>query len=378
MNPAIYVLFGFLISLGTSYLLTRTLIDVAKKKGLLDANNCLKQHSEKVCALGGVGIFSAFWLATFLAGNGFAVRDIPCLFAGAFILFLAGVKDDLTGMLALKRLALQIGVASLLFYSGIRISALPGMDGTLPLLLSYLLTTLFIGAVLNAYNFIDGINGLAGGLGVISGLTFFGLFLACGEIKMALMAVSLTGALLGFLWFNFDRARVFMGDNGSTFMGLMLAWFSIVFLSERGQAEVESFVSPVFFMAILFVPLADMAKVVLGRLWRKSSPFRGDRTHIHHLMAAHGFGPAKTCWLLYGWQIIVIIFSLFFLPQNAFRAIALLALPAGLPYFSFYLYDRAKKRKRPSEIRPSENEQQLESIYTHDSLNHKSKHATLP
>jgi UDP-GlcNAc:undecaprenyl-phosphate/decaprenyl-phosphate GlcNAc-1-phosphate transferase len=365
MNPAIFLLFGFLISLGASYMLTRTVIDVAKKKLLFDTNNSLKQHSEKVCALGGIGIFSAFWIAAFLAGDGFAVQDVPCLFAGSFILFLAGVKDDLTGMPALKRLALQIGVASLLFYGGIRITALPGMSDTLPLLASFLLTTLFIVAVLNAYNFIDGINGLAGGLGVIGGLTFFGLFLAVGEIKMALMAISLAGALLGFLCFNFDKARVFMGDNGSTFMGLMLAWFSIVFLSGEVLAKVESFVSPVFFVAILFVPLADMAKVVFGRIWRRCSPFRGDHTHIHHLLASRGFNARETCGLLFGWNTAVIIFSLFLLPENAIHAIASLAVIAGFPYFGLYLYSRAKKRKKPPEAELVKAGKHLESIHTH-------------
>ncbi|MFQ5447714.1 MAG: hypothetical protein ACE5FF_12345, partial [Saprospiraceae bacterium] len=199
MNPVIYPLFGFLVSFGVSYILTLAIIEVGRQKKLFDTNNYLKQHNEKVCALGGIGIFSAFWIAVFMVGDGFAIRDLSCLFAGTFVLFLAGVKDDLTGLAALKRLALQIGVASLLFYHGIRIASIPGVLAPLPLPASYLFTVLFIGAVLNAYNFIDGLNGLAGGLGVIAGLAFFGLFLAAGEIKMAMMAISLTGALLGFL-----------------------------------------------------------------------------------------------------------------------------------------------------------------------------------
>lgn len=364
MNPVIYPLFGFLVSFGVSYILTLAIIEVGRQKKLFDTNNYLKQHNEKVCALGGIGIFSAFWIAVFMVGDGFAIRDLSCLFAGTFVLFLAGVKDDLTGLAALKRLALQIGVASLLFYHGIRIASIPGVLAPLPLPASYLFTVLFIGAVLNAYNFIDGLNGLAGGLGVIAGLAFFGLFLAAGEIKMAMMAISLTGALLGFLWFNFNNARVFMGDNGSTFTGLMLAWFSIVLLSGNEQAEMGTFVSPLFFLAILFVPLADMVKVVLGRLWHRRSPFRGDHTHIHHMLACLGLGTKKICGLLFGWQAAVIIFSLFLLPADILHAAALLAVMAGLPYFSLYLYSRSKQGKKPAKAENEKAEKHLESIHS--------------
>ncbi len=362
MNPFIYFLTGLLISIGASYTLTRIVIAIAKRKQLYDTNNCIKKHSEMVCALGGAGIFSAFWITVFLAGYIILISDLLYLFAGSLVLFLAGVKDDLSGVPALRRLVIQVAVATLLFFNGIQISTLPGMESTLPGLASYLITVFFIVAVLNAYNFIDGINGLAGGLGVISGLTFFGLFAAWGDAKLAILAISLAGALIGFLCFNFGKARIFMGDNGSTFIGLMLAWFSITFLSGKVQENTGTLVSPLFFLAILFVPLADMVKVVLGRLWSRRSPFKGDRTHIHHVLACRGLKAKNICLLLFGWQSAVIVFSLFLLPGDPLNAIAMLSVIAGLPYFIFFLRGRTRESKKPDVIKTNKTKKQLESI----------------
>ena len=333
---------AFPITLGISVLFTLSIIDLARKKQLFDGNNKLKRHIEKVCPLGGVSIFSAFWIGVCLTAGFNGSVTISYLFAGAFILFLTGVKDDLVGIPALKRLMIQIGIASLLFIGGLRLTYIPGLEIELPLFASYFLTIFLIGTIVNAYNFIDGINGLAGGLAMISTLGFAVLYYTSGLENYALMALVLAGAVGGFLVFNFGKAKIFMGDNGSTFIGVMLSFFTITFLQNHlingGMIEW----SPVVLVAILIVPLLDMLKVILSRLSRGISPFMGDRSHIHHLLLNAGLKQNTACFILYGWSIFAIFIASNLLPQNIILGSLLLFLIACLPYAAINFFAKIK------------------------------------
>ncbi|MEO1257479.1 MAG: MraY family glycosyltransferase [Bacteroidota bacterium] len=342
------------VALGISILFTLSIIDLAKKLELFDANNNLKRHLEKVCSLGGIAIFAAFWIATCLVSGLEGTGIANYLFVGSFILFLTGVRDDLVGIPALKRLLIQIGVASMMFVGGIRLDYLPGFDMELPLWSSYFLTIFLIGAVVNAYNFIDGINGLSGGLAVISALTFAILFYFSGLEQFAAMSLALAGAISGFLWFNFGTAKIFMGDNGSTFIGIMLSFFAITFFQNHALAGGPIEWQPVIVLAILVVPIADMVKVVCSRMLRGESPFHGDRTHIHHLLLKRGFGPERICLLLYSWSIGIFLFSVSFLSQNIVIGTMVLALLSGVPYLVINLMAKAHAGKEKAKLSSAE------------------------
>ena len=340
-------IFSFPIALGISALLTLSLIDLSKKLGLFDANNHLKQHREKVCSLGGISIFVAFWMALCLTPG---LEAVPCynhLFAGSALLLLVGVKDDLVGVPPFKRLFFQIGTASIMFMGGIRLTYLPGLEMELPLLASYLLTIVVIGAVVNAFNFIDGINGLAGGLSAIASFAFSVLFYISGLEGYAIAALTLAGAILGFLWFNFGQARIFMGDNGSTLLGVILSFFVISFLENHvlngGIIEWH----PALVLAILSVPIMDMIKVILGRLLRGASPFMGDRTHIHHLFLGAGLEQKKICYFLFLWSISVIILFTGWMPINIIAGGLVLLAVGSLPYFGLDFFLKNIKKKVP-------------------------------
>ncbi|HFA51397.1 MAG TPA: undecaprenyl/decaprenyl-phosphate alpha-N-acetylglucosaminyl 1-phosphate transferase [Bacteroidetes bacterium] len=333
------------VSLLISLVFTVSIIDLARKLKLYDANNHLKQHREKVCSLGGISIFAAFWISAclFLKFNGSGVARF--LFIGAFILFLTGVKDDLVGIPALKRLLVQIGVASLMFWGGLRLTYLPGFDIELPIVISYLLTTLLIGAIVNAYNFIDGINGLAGGLAAISSLAFAFLFHFSGLENLAVMALALSGSIFGFLYFNFRQAKIFMGDNGSTFIGVMLSFFAISFFQNHALNGGPIEWQPALVPAILIVPMFDMLKVIGGRMMKGASPFKGDRKHVHHLFLNAGAGQDAACYVLYVWNISVILFSLKWLSNNFVIGLLMVALFGCLPYIGLYFFSKYKKEK---------------------------------
>ena len=347
------ILFTFLIALAVAVFFILSIIDLARKRRLFDDNNHLKRHAEKVCSLGGVAIFSAFWISfSLMAREGLNSRYC-FLFAGSFMLFLVGVKDDLTGVTALSRLILQIGIASLLFFTGLKITSLPGLGVDLSAWGSYLLTVVLMAAIINAYNFIDGINGLASGLAFISSLAFGGVFYEAGAMNEVMISIGLAGSVLGFWFFNFGNAKIFMGDNGSTFIGIMFTYLTITFLSPSIQKGLEGAISPFIAGAILLIPMADMVKVVLFRILRGGSPFRGDHTHIHHILKKTGAGHRTICLILYGWNVLVIIFSLFLLPQDFYLANTSLLLVAGLPYLGIILSERIFKESKTNSFEAS-------------------------
>ena len=357
------IISSYPVALGISILFTLSIIDLAKQLKLFDANNSLKRHLEKVSSLGGIAIFAAFWIATCLVSDLESTGIANYLFVGSFILFLTGVRDDLVGIPALKRLVIQVGVASLMFIGGIRLIYLPGLEIELPLWGSYFLTIFLIGAVVNAYNFIDGINGLSGGLAIISALAFAFLFYTSGLKQFAAMALALAGAITGFLWFNFGTARIFMGDNGSTFIGVMLSFFAITFFQyHQFSPQLAALKTdlpleftgiswqPIIVLAILIVPVADMVKVILSRLFRRVSPFHGDRTHIHHLLLKRGLGQERICWLLYSWSIVVFLFASGFLSQNVVIGTMILVLLSSLPYLLINLLAKSQGHKEKTKL----------------------------
>ncbi len=352
-------IFSFPISLIGSFLFTLSIIDLANKKKIFDGNNNLKHHCEKVSSLGGISIFSSFWIAISLVSEVHSMAAFNYFFVGAFILFLTGVKDDLVGISAFTRLAIQVGVASLMFMGGIRLTYIPGLEVEVPILVSYFLTIFLIGAIVNAYNFIDGINGLAGGLTIISALAFAVLFYFSGMENYAALAVALAGSVFGFLWFNFGKAKIFMGDNGSTFIGIILSFFTIVFFQNHAQVGGSITCSPLVVFSFLILPLADITRVVLGRISSAHSPFKGDRTHIHHLMLNTGLGQCPICWVLYTWSVIVIAASFLLLPQSIVIGSLMLLLAGSLPYVLLNIFLRTKKEKQSLRVSATKVEEAL-------------------
>ncbi|GAB4262158.1 MAG: MraY family glycosyltransferase [Saprospiraceae bacterium] len=327
-----------LAALALAYLFSRSfmlsIIQLSDKYRLYDKANLIKLHKEQVSSLGGVAIFSVFWLLAFV----FVKNDfLPHFFTGSLVLFLIGLRDDLLGLHAYFRLAVQVVVACLLIYWGMTFPQFTAFGLTIPSWAATAITAVFVLGVINAWNFIDGSNGLAAGLSLVSTASFGFYFLLGGDTELALLTCLLAGAMAGFATFNFgNKARAFMGDNGSTFTGLVLAFLVISFIQEGKHLPVSNATLVQLCLAPLFVPFADMARVVLVRLARGRSPFKGDRTHIHHLMMARGFSPVYIALILMALQALVIVFAVA-MPVEIFLT-ALALLTAG-----FYLFLLRKK-----------------------------------
>lgn len=283
-----------------------SIITVAKLKGLYDKPNSRKIHTNKIPRLGGLAIVAAFAVSAsiFVVDVG-SISRMQYLQAALVILFFSGLKDDVVVISPLKKLASQIVAAGIvIFGQQIFITDFHGMFGLheIPYIASVLFTLFIIIVITNAFNLIDGVDGLAGGIGFITSVTFGLWFNFIDETGWSILAFALSGALLGFLVFNFNPAKIFMGDAGSLTVGFLLSIFTIKFLEFNAASsatiyKLES--APAIAIAILIVPLFDTIRVFTIRLFKKQSPFTADQNHMHHTLIKNGMGHREVCLALY-------------------------------------------------------------------------------
>jgi len=279
------IVIPLLAAAGTSALVTPLVARMARASGITDSPNERKVHVRAdMPLLGGLavaaGVSVGIAVGLVMVGAAVSTDRIPGGIAGAFALLALGVYDDRVGLGALPKLSVQIAAAAVAFHYGFRIDHIREPFSAhffeLPIWLSFAATTLWIVAVTNATNLIDGLDGLATGLGAIIAATLTLICWQVGEMAGVLGGVALVGALLGFLPYNFYPARIFLGDTGSLFIGFTLALLS---LEGYHKTELLTFVVPPMALA---VPLLDTGVSVLRRLRAGRPIFGADRLHMHH------------------------------------------------------------------------------------------------
>lgn len=307
---------SFLVALGVTIGILPAVIRLARRLGAIDLPGGRRAHQGDVPRLGGVGIYLGFvagvGVTMLLAGRAGSLSepgsDFPWAGAalGATILFLAGVLDDLRDFSPATKFLCQIAAALVAIAFGVRVDTLTGPLGeplALGTLASPILTIAWILVVTNAMNLIDGLDGLAGGLALIVTTTMASIALALGHFGVVACSVALSGALVGFLRFNFNPAKIFMGDGGSQFLGFMLAIVSI-----RGSVKGATAVTVFVPILLLGLPLADLGTTILRRAVRggKARPrdllrriARADREHLHHNLLDLGLSPRRAVLFLY-------------------------------------------------------------------------------
>jgi UDP-GlcNAc:undecaprenyl-phosphate GlcNAc-1-phosphate transferase len=285
-----------LLSFVTAFIVTLLcippLISLINRYRLYDIPDARKLHKSPVPTMGGIAIVAGLGISLLLWLPLHAETAQIVFFFSVLALLLVGIMDDLKDLSAKYKFAVQLSIAALIALSGIRITSFNGLFGieTLPLFSQYFFTILAIAGITNAFNLVDGIDGLAGGLAFMSLITL-GLFLTLsGDPNTALIAFALAGGVLAFLYFNFNPAKIFMGDTGSLVLGFTISVLCVRLL------QVNTFASnpvlpnaPVFVLGIVMVPVFDTLRVFALRTWRGNSPFQADRTHIHHLLTNNGF-----------------------------------------------------------------------------------------
>jgi UDP-GlcNAc:undecaprenyl-phosphate GlcNAc-1-phosphate transferase len=287
-------LIGFIAALLIAWVSTPFVRKLAILVGAVDAPNHRKVHTRIMPRLGGLAIYVGFVLSYFIIAP---ATDVALgLLIGGSIVVLVGALDDKYQISPKAKLAGQLVAASVVVSLGIRVDFfyLPFDDAAVILgWLSIPITVLWIVGVTNAINLLDGLDGLASGVSAIATATMMVMALLMGNYAVALLCCVLLGSTLGFLWFNFHPAKIFMGDSGSLFLGFSLATLSILGFK---QVTIVSFIIP---LLILGVPLSDTFYAIVRRLVNKTGISVADKGHLHHCLLNMGLGHRKTVLTIY-------------------------------------------------------------------------------
>lgn len=324
------VLLAFISATLITWYFIPVIIRVVNVRKLSDKPGKHKIHKFNIPTLGGVGIFAGF-IFGFLMGVNDYIPGATYFTAAATMLFFVGIVDDLLYLRPKNKLIAEIfSILIIVFFTNLRFTSLQGFLGisTIPGWASYLITIFVMVLIINAFNLIDGIDGLAASIGIIASVTFGIWFWLSGEYGYTVMAVSLLGALLIFLKHNISSGpdKIFMGDSGSLVIGFILAVFVVHFneINHTDKTFLNLYSSPSVSIAILIVPLFDTLRVIILRLLDHQHPFVADNRHIHHLLLRAGFSHKKA-------TVIISLFNIFII------AVGFLADNIGIMYLGLLL-----------------------------------------
>ncbi|MFH1321724.1 MAG: MraY family glycosyltransferase [Bacteroidota bacterium] len=319
------ILAAFITAFFVVLLSTPALIKVAELKRLYDEpGDKRKLHNINIPSVGGIIIFAAtlFSYALWFPSENFEGKvmisaDFKYIVATILILFFIGVKDDIIGTAPVKKLFGHILVGLILvLMADVRLTSMYGIFGIreIPEWASIFLSLFTYIVIVNAFNLIDGIDGLAGGVGFIVCVAFGIWFYLAGDQTLACLAFTLGGSLLAFLIFNFHPAKIFMGDSGALTIGLIISILTmkvIEFPFNDLPETLKGLSKPVFAIAVLIYPLFDTLRIFINRTVRGHSPFIPDNKHIHHRLLKIGFSQRKIALTLYIVNIFIILLSVF-------------------------------------------------------------------
>ena len=308
------ILAGFFTSLIISLIAIPSIVKVAIGKGLYGIDRTVSGKERKVPTLGGLAIFAGVMVALNMFSDVYDLPALPHINAIAIGLFFIGLKDDILATAPWWKLMGQILAALIISIPGKLHVSDPGSFIGLPPggeIIEILLTVIIIVTLMNSYNFIDGIDGLAAGMGIMISLVFGILFWLEGLYFWTLMSASIAGSLTGFARYNlFSRKRkIYMGDTGSLLLGFLLSVMAIRIMSlsnDRGlMIQIQAPLSLV--LAVFFIPLFDLLRVILIRITRGRSPFRPDRLHIHYRLVDMGLTHLQSTATLLGINMVIIL-----------------------------------------------------------------------
>ncbi len=332
---------AFLISL----VLTPICRDVFRSYGVVDEpDNVRKVHRYPIPRVGGLAIAISYLAAYLLVrpeeGSPLAqqLSLVWKLLPGGVLVLAIGLLDDLFTLRAWHKLIGQLGAAGLACWGGVRIAYIAhtftSAWWTLPL------TILWLMACMNAFNLVDGLDGLAAGVGLFATLTVFIAAMMQHSIVLAVATVPLAGALLGFLCYNFNPATIFLGDSGALLIGYLLGCYAVIWGNK--SATLLGMTAP---LMALSVPLLDVALAIVRRFLRRQPIFTADRGHIHHQLLDRGLTPRRVVLVLYGLCGLAAAFSLLQGVVHSFSGALVVLFGAfvllGIQYLGYAEFDLA-------------------------------------
>jgi UDP-GlcNAc:undecaprenyl-phosphate GlcNAc-1-phosphate transferase len=359
------VIWGFLLALGVVLVLTPAVGRFARILGVVDQpGEARRLHLRPIPRLGGIALLLGIFVPAlaFLQLGG-AYRGI---LLGAAIATCVGVVDDFRGLPWWGKLGGQLAAAAVAVGSGVEVDRFTfpflGIQD-LPAWVGIPATMLWIVAIMNMVNFLDGMDGLAAGICAIAGSTFAVIALSLGKPQAAILSAIVAGACFGFLRHNFYPARIFMGDSGAMLLGFILATLSV-----QGLLKTAATVALFFPLLVLAIPIVDTSFVLAKRLKYRRPLYEADRTHLHHRFANIGFSQRRAALYMYAWCALLAGAALatrfipfrahgywHFWPTVAVAAIGLAALAASI--YIVYLLEIVKLanpriRRREQEAPP--------------------------
>jgi len=344
-----FALFCFITAFVVAMVSIPPVIMLVNKYRLHDIPDTRKEHLIPTPTLGGIAIVAgmaislAFWFPFSFT------NEIVTFFFSIIVLFAMGITDDLKDLSAKYKFIVEIALASLIALSGIRITTFGGLFGLndLPITAQYTFTILAVVGITNAFNLIDGIDGLAGGLSFMS-LVTLGLFLTIsGDKSFALIGFALAGGVLAFLYFNMNPAKIFMGDTGSLVLGFVIAILCTRLIQINSiSAQPLLKTAPLFALGMVLIPVFDTIRVFGLRIWKGQSPFDPDRTHIHHLLTNAGFShgiTSKIICVIHGFILIEVYWLKELRPEFV---LCMLLAAMTIVTIIFYNIHRLKRPKK--------------------------------
>ena len=344
---------ALLLAFIVTYVAIPSIVDVSRSKHLFDVPDGRTSHAVSTPTLGGLAIFAGFVISAMIF---LYIPDIPYIqyvIAGVIVVFFIGLKDDIIAIAPMTKFIGQLFAATIIIdLGGIRLTGFYGLFGITDIGYygSDLLTIFVIIAIVNAFNLIDGIDGLAAGVGILASLVFGFWFYQVGELQLAILACALIGSLIAFARFNvFSKKRkIFMGDIGSLLLGFIMALFAIKFneisASIPGGDPFKIVAAPAVSVGILIVPIYDTIRIFVIRIAHGRSPFHPDKEHVHHYMLELTGSHRKSTFIILAVNVVFIAIAFQFSYLRIFQLfLILLGLAAVVSAIPYYLVKQRRK-----------------------------------
>lgn len=282
-----------------------------------------RMHKKPITRLGGLAIFLGFIFSVILFAD--INRQLQGILLGAVVIVVLGILDDILRLDAWIKFIVQIGAALIPVFHGVVVEHLSNpnifsSDKYLSLgVLSIPVTVIWIVVITNSVNLIDGLDGLAAGVSTIASFTLLVIAIMLSEPNVAVVMAALMGGCLGFLPYNLNPAKMFMGDTGATFLGYILATVSI-----QGLFKFYAIISFAVPFLILGLPIFDTAFAIIRRIMKGQSPMHADRSHVHHRLIDMGFSQKQSVAILYAMSAILGLAAVVLTSSGEFKALLLL------------------------------------------------------
>ena len=340
------IILSFLTAFTLTYFAIPSIIRIARVKRLTDDPGERRSHTTPTPSLGGIAIFAGVLFSIILWTPFNIFGDLQYILCAFIIIFLIGAKDDILPMKPFRKLMGQVLAAAILvFKANVKITSFYGILGIydIPEYTSIAVSIFTIIVILNAFNLIDGINGLSGSIGSLIAVVLGSWFFLIDRNDLAIVAFAMTGAVFAFLKYNVTPAKIFMGDTGSLFVGLVCSILTIEFIELHKDLVNSPYgfrAVPAVAVGILILPLFDTLRVFTMRVLKGKSPLYPDRTHIHHLLLDYGFSHMQATGILVSVNIVFIAIVFYFQDLGTINLLLLIFVLAislsGWLYFSVY------------------------------------------